>query len=503
MDLNIQKMSEQYKAFNEQLRKIGLIGSIGGLLAWDNEVYKPEKATEIRGEQTAFVSGLAHEYFTAPEFEKIVQALLNDKSLSEEQSINVQKVHEDLVKQKKFNKAFIQKQSLLVSEAFAKWHTAKTENNFLLFENSLEKIVALCKESAEILGYEEHPYDALLDLYEPGMTTQKLKVIFANVKEQLVPYYNSLLAKQQVDDACLHGTFDQQKQWDISIALLRQMGYDMAAGRQDYAPHPFSISMHPTDVRVTTRCDEHNLSELIWSAIHEGGHALYEQGLDATYFGQPQCSAASLGIHESQSRLWENNVGRSLSYWKANYPLMQKTFPESFASVSLNDFYKAINKVEPGLIRTNADEISYHLHVLIRFEIEVALMEGEISVKELPAYWNSKYKEYLAVNVPSDSLGVLQDVHWSHGSLGYFPTYSIGSFYAAQFYCHAEKNMPQLSEKIEKGEMSELLDWLRTNIHRKGRLYNSEEICAQVTGEKLNFDYFMNYVKKKYDGIYG
>jgi len=495
-------MSNQYNEFSEHLHKIGVIGSIGGLLGWDNEVYKPEKAMGIRSEQNAFISGLIHEEFTSENFEKNVVALLNDKTLSKEQSINVKKIHEDLIKQKKFSKEFIQKQSVIISEAFGKWHAAKTQNDFSLFEESLEKVVALCKESAEILGYEEHPYDALLDMYEPGMTTKKLKVIFANVKEQLVPYYNSLLKKKQVEDSFLHSKFEKQKQWDISIELLKQMGYDFAAGRQDYAPHPFSIGMHPTDVRITTRVNEHNLSELIWSAIHEGGHALYEQGLDPQYFGQPQGAAASLGIHESQSRLWENNVGRSLSFWTANYHLMQNAFPETFGKVELLDFYKAINKVEPGFIRTNADEISYHLHVLIRFEIEVALMEDKIKVKDLPAFWNAKYKEYLAVDVPSNTLGVLQDVHWSHGSLGYFPTYSIGSFYAAQLFAHAEKQIPQLKAKIEKGELSELLSWLRSNIHIKGKLYTSEEICEQTTGEKLNFDYFMNYVKAKYNGIY-
>ncbi|MCX6182787.1 MAG: carboxypeptidase M32 [Bacteroidetes bacterium] len=495
-------MTDQYKEFSEHLRKIGVLGSIGALLGWDNEVYKPEKAAGIRAEQNALLSGMMHEEFTSPDFEKIVEGLSADKSLSKEQAINVKKVHEDLLKQKKFSKEFIQKQSMIISEAFGKWHAAKTQNNFSLFEESLEKVVALCKESAEILGYEEHPYDALLDMYEPGMTTKKLKVIFANVKEQLVPYYNSLLAKKQVDNSILHHKFEKQKQWDISIELLKQMGYDFAAGRQDYAPHPFSVSMHPTDARITTRVDENNLCELIWSSLHEGGHALYEQGLDVRYFGQPQCSAASLGIHESQSRLWENNVGRSLVYWKANYHLLQKTFPETFAKVDVMDFYKAINKVQPGFIRTNADEISYHLHVLIRFEIEVALMEDKIKVKDLPDFWNAKYKEYLGVDVPTNTLGVLQDVHWSHGSLGYFPTYSIGSFYAAQLFAHAEKNIPQLKAKIENGETGELLSWLRTNIHIKGKLYTSEEICEQTTGEGLNFDYFMKYVKAKYDVIY-
>ena len=495
-------MENKYQVFQQEMNKLAVIGSIGGLLAWDNEVYKPHKAEGIRAQQNAFLSTLLHEYFTKPEFEKLVGELKEDKTLSDDQKINVSKVHHDIQKQKKFSAEFVEKQSMIISEAFGKWHQAKTESNFSLFQDSLEKIVALNKESAEIIGYKEHPYDALLDSYEPGMTTAKLKVIFKNVKEQLVPFYNSLLAKKQVDDSCLKNVFPKQKQWDISIALLQQMGYDFEAGRQDYSSHPFSIGLHPTDVRITTRSDENNLSELIWSALHEGGHALYEQGLLPQYFGLPQGNSASLGIHESQSRLWENNVGRSLAFCKANYHLFQEAFPEVFSKVKVEDFYKAINKVEPGLIRTNADEISYHLHVLIRFEIELALMEGKVEVKDLPQLWNSKYKEYLAIDVPSDKLGVLQDVHWSHGSFGYFPTYSIGSFYAAQFFAHAQKNVSQLDAKIEKKETKELLDWLRKNIHHKGKLYTSEEICEQTTGEGLNFNYFMDYVKKKYAEVY-
>ncbi len=495
-------MKSDYDKFKVKMNELAVVGSIGGLLAWDNEVYKPSKAEGIRAQQNAFISTLLHEKFTNADFEILVAQLQSDATLNKEQKINVEKVYKDIQKQKKFSKEFIEKQSNVISEAFGKWHQAKTQNDFSLFEKSLEQIVALSKESAEIIGYKEHPYDALLDSYEPGMTTAKLKVIFAKVKEELVPFYNSLLKKKQVDDTCLNQHYEKQKQWDISIELLKQMGYDFGAGRQDYSSHPFSIGLHPTDVRITTRSDEKNLSELIWSALHEGGHALYEQGLLAEHFGLPQGNSASLGIHESQSRLWENNVGRSLSFVKANYSLFQKTFPEVFGNVDLMVFYRAINKVEPGLIRTNADEISYHLHVLIRFEIEVALMEDKVKVKDLPELWNAKYKEYLAIDVPSNTLGVLQDVHWSHGSLGYFPTYSIGSFYAAQFFAHAQKNITQLNEKIEKKETAELLDWLRKNIHEKGRLYNSEEICEQVTGEGLNFSYFMDYVRNKYAEVY-
>jgi carboxypeptidase Taq len=255
-------------------------------------------------------------------------------------------------------------------------------------------------------------------------------------------------------------------------------------------------------VRVTTRIDENNFNDMTWSCIHEGGHALYEQGLPAEHYGLPLAEAVSLGIHESQSRLWENNVGRSLSYWKANYKKLQSLFPENLNSVTVEEFYKAINHVKPSLIRTNADEITYHFHVLIRYEVEKALIEGTLQVEDLPAFWNKKYKEYLGIDVPSDDKGVLQDIHWSHGSFGYFPTYSLGSFYAAQFFHFAEKQIPGLKEQIEKGEFADLLKWLRENVHQYGRQFTAEELCVRITGEKLNFNYFLDYAKNKYSGIY-
>jgi carboxypeptidase Taq len=276
------------------------------------------------------------------------------------------------------------------------------------------------------------------------------------------------------------------------------MGYDFDRGRQDIAPHPFTISFGVDDVRVTTRIDEKDLSNMTWSCIHEGGHALYEQGLDGSEYGLPSGSAISLAIHESQSRLWENNVGRSLEYWKYHYPTLQKIFNKNLENVSLKKFYRAINNVEPGFIRTEADELNYHLHIMVRYEIEKIMMSENVDAHQLKTLWNEKYKEYLGLDVKEDNLGILQDVHWAHGSIGYFPTYSLGSFYAAQFFHQAEKDIPKLKKQIKKGDTSQLLDWLRTNIHRKGRSVEAEELCTNLTGEGLNFDYFKNYVEKKY-----
>src|SRR4030095_8675362 len=259
------------------------------------------------------------------------------------------------------------------------------------------------------------------------MTTKQLVSLFSDVRKQLVPYVQSIFNKPVIDDDFTRLQYNKQKQWDFVIELLKQMGFDFSAGRQDISSHPFTTNFNSRDVRVTTRINENDLCEMIWSCIHEGGHALYEQGLPFEDYALPSGEFLSLGIHESQSRLWENNVGRSKAYWKKNYPILQGVFPEQLRNISGDHFYKAINKVEPSLIRTNADELTYHFHVMIRFEIEVALFEGKVSVEELPGLWNSKYKEYLGIDVPDDTRGVLQDVHWSHGSFGYFPTYSIGS----------------------------------------------------------------------------
>ena len=280
------------------------------------------------------------------------------------------------------------------------------------------------------------------------------------------------------------------------------MGYNFDCGRQDISAHPFSTHFSPEDTRVTTRIDENNLSEMIWSCIHEGGHALYEQGILSENYGLPFGETISLGIHESQSRLWENNVGRSLAYWKKNFNSLKLIFPDKLSNISALDFYKAANNVKPSLIRTNADELTYHLHVLIRFEIEKSLIEGSVSVKDLPTIWNSKYKEYLNIDVPSDSQGVLQDIHWSHGSFGYFPTYTIGSFYAAQFYSQALKEIPNLESEVENGNMINLLNWLRLKIHKHGKKYDAQDLCIKVTGKKLEFKYFMEYAKEKYSEIY-
>lgn len=491
-----------YSKYKGMMRKIADIQYASAVLSWDQETYMPPKGANFRAQQLSTLAGIGHELATSKELGEILNILSADTNLEEKEKRNVKQSLKNYNDNLKYTTEFVQELSKTISETFQAWQKAKAENNFELYAPHLEKLVKLKREECKLLGTFAHPYDALLNQYEPGAKTADLEVLFADVRNQLVSFVKKIAAKPQNKDSFMFLHYDKTKQWEFGLDLLKQMGYDFDAGRQDASSHPFTTNFSSQDVRVTTRVNEKDINEMIWSCIHEGGHALYEQGLPAEEYGLPSGEYVSLGIHESQSRLWENNVGRSLGYWKGNFSKLQTAFPENFKSVSFEDFYKAMNIVKPSLIRTSADELTYHFHVLIRFEIEKALIEGTIEVKDLPSYWNAKYKEYLGLDVPSDAKGVLQDIHWSHGSFGYFPTYSLGSFYAAQFFAQAKKEIKGLESEIEKGNMIPLLDWLRDKVHRHGKYYSAEELCISITGEKLNFKYFMDYATNKYTELY-
>lgn len=493
---------EDYQIFADKMKELGDIKYALSVLNWDQEVNMPEKGAPFRAGQMATLTGIYHKTYTKEELGTLLSKLSQNKSLDFEQKRNVEAVKKDYDNYKKYSLEFVTEMSHSVSEAFQAWHKAKNEDDFSIYAPKLEKIVQLKREECELLGYEGHPYNALLDQFEEGARVKDIDPLFSDVKKQLVDFVKDLSEAPQVEDDFMYKKYDKDKQWQVTIELLKQMGYDFNAGRQDISTHPFTTSFNPRDVRITTRINEHNLSEVLWSSIHEGGHALYEQGLKSKYYGLPQSEAVSLGIHESQSRLWENNVGRSSAYWQHNFKKLSTAFPENLKNVNASDFYKAMNKVQSSLIRTNSDEITYHFHILIRYEIEKALINKEIEVNDLPQIWNEKYKQYLNIDVPSDAKGVLQDIHWSHGSIGYFPTYSLGSFYAAQFFAQAQKDIPQLEEKISTGQLKPLLDWLRENIHQYGRTYKAHELCKRITGEELDFKYFMDYADRKYKSIY-
>ncbi|HYF30313.1 MAG TPA: carboxypeptidase M32 [Chitinophagaceae bacterium] len=491
-----------YSDYEQHLQKIADLRHSYAVLQWDQETYMPPKSASLRGRQLATLSELAHRFFASQQTADMLERLLEQPTLSPMQRRNIELSLYDYNKAKKLSPEFVRQLTETVNRSFHSWIESRKLNSFARFEPDLSELVELKKQEAHLLGFTDHPYNALLNDYERGATVSLLDGVFANIRTPLKDLLQKIRSVPQVDDAFLHQHFSKDSQWNYGMQLLKQIGFDFEAGRQDISEHPFTTSFSPYDVRITTRIDEKDFNNMTWSTIHELGHALYEQGLPASEYGLPLGEACSLSIHESQSRLWENQVGRSLAFWRYHYPTLQKEFPQQLGQVPLDRFYAAINKVQPSLIRTEADEVTYHFHVMIRYELEKRLLEGSIRVADIPAYWNEQYEQYLGVKSPDDRNGCLQDVHWSHGSFGYFPTYSLGSFYAAQFFDQATRDIPSLQTEIENGTYQSLVNWLRQKIHVHGRYYTSEELCAQVCRQPLDITHFMQYLLDKYAKIY-
>ena len=387
---------ELYENYRDHMRKLADIRASLALMQWDQETYLPAKGTGFRAQQVATLSELAHQVATAENLGELLKSLEGASGLNDVEKKNIFLTQEDFLKQKKYPASFIRKMSETVSRSLNAWNLAKKENRFLLFENELAELVVLKKEETELLGYKEHPYDALIDEFEKGCTVKLLDKIFGNMLPKLSGILEKIQgAKSFPDDSFLFGSYDKKKQWDFGMQVIAQLGFDFEAGRQDISSHPFSTSFNKNDVRITTRIDENDFSSMLFSCIHETGHALYEQGLPESEYGLPSGEFASLGIHESQSRLWENHVGRSRDFWKFNYPLAKQQFPKAFDEITEDHFYKAVNKVKPSLIRTESDELTYHFHVMIRYEIEKMLIGGQLQTKDIPACWNEKYKQWL------------------------------------------------------------------------------------------------------------
>jgi carboxypeptidase Taq len=497
--MSTQQLYNQYKT---NLQKIADIKYASAVLQWDQETYLPQKGNDARGRQIATLNEMAHEHFVDPALGILLNNLVKDNELTSTEKANLLLSLEDYNKNKKLPSAFVREMSVAINESFHAWIKARKENNFSVFEKPLQKIIDLKKQEAEYLGYEEHPYDALMQEYDKGLTTKIVDKTFTDLRTQLKPLLDKIAAQPNVDNSFLQQHFDKDVQWKLGLEILKIMQFDFDAGRQDISEHPFTTNFCSQDVRVTTRIDENDFSNMLWSCIHEGGHALYEQGLPAEQYGLPLGEYCSLSIHESQSRLWENCIGRGKSFWDANYNVLQNSFPKQLSNITIKQFYNGINKVQPSLIRTEADELTYHFHVMIRYEIEKLLIEGTIYAKDIPAYWNEKYMTYMGVAVPDDVQGCLQDVHWCHGSFGYFATYSLGSLYAAQFYKTLYNEKSSSSGKQKGIDLKHILNWLQTNIYAFGRQYNSEQLCEKATGTMLSASYFMQYAKKKYGEIY-
>ncbi|MCG3778423.1 MAG: Thermostable carboxypeptidase 1 [Nitrospira sp.] len=496
-----------------RLLEIQRINSAASLLSWDQETYMPAGGGEARAEQISTLQGIAHQKLVSPEIEGLLAAWIAPQTGAIQDSPGdawdapsralLREVWRDYSRAKKLPSDFVITLSRECSLAQQVWAEAKKASNFALFLPNLRTILSLKQQEAHYLGYKDSPYDALLDAYEPGSTVATLRLLFAQVKARLVPLLQKIQNSQTlVDDSALFRSYDTAQQMEFGRLVLVAMGYDFERGRLDLSSHPFTTSFHPTDVRVTTRVFEHDLQSCLFSCIHEGGHGLYEQGLDTRYFGMPIGESVSLGIHESQSRMWENCVGRSRPFWRFFYPLLQQTFPQQLGSLDGDQFYAAINRVKPSLIRVEADELTYNLHIMLRFEIEQDLIEGRTSPENLPRIWNQKMQDYLGIVPSNDGEGVLQDVHWSFGAFGYFPTYTLGNLYSVQFYEQAKLEMPQLEASIEAGQLLELRRWLEQKIHRWGRMFTPDHLAQRVTGKSLDPEPFLSYVEKKYSEIY-
>lgn len=484
------------------MRLIADVKNASAVLQWDQETFLPPKGASFRGQQISTLSEISHRLFSEEELGNLLQGLLSKDNLSAEQKRNVERTAEDYQKNKKYTPEFVRKLSEQVNKTFHAWIESRKQNSFSVYERDLDALIQLKQQEAQLLGYEQHPYNALLDEFEKDATVELLDQLFNQLLPTLKNLLDKILKQPQVDNSFLKQIFPKQQQWQWGMELIKNLNFDFDAGRQDISEHPFSVSFNCNDVRITTRIDENDFGNMTWSCIHETGHALYEQGLPEEQYGLPLGEACSYSIHESQSRLWENSVGRSKVFWQFYYPYLQKNFPQQLATVSADQFYQGINKVQPSLIRTEADELTYHFHVYIRYELEKKLLDNSLAAHEIPGFWNEHYKKYLGVDVIDDKRGCLQDVHWSHGSFGYFPTYSLGSFYAAQFFDTATKQLPHLQNEIQNGNTSALLNWLRQNIHQKGRFFTSENLCKEVTGATLNVSYFVNYLLQKYGSIY-
>lgn len=497
-------IKEKYAKYVTILQRVQDFKNAIALLHWDNEVQAPPKGKSFRGRQIATLSAAAHELFAGEELGQLLEELYQQRQqLSPDERKNIEITLDTYQREKRLPIDFVHVFSTARSKALQAWSKARKANDYTLFKEALQVMVNLFQQKAELLGYEEHPYDALVNEFEAGMTVRHLDVLFGEVREQLVTFTKEIREKGQPSSKdFLSFHYDKQQQERFSIELLEQMGFDFEAGCQSFSEHPFTAAFSPRDVRVTTHIETDNPLEMIGGAVHEGGHALYELGLNPEFYGLPLGTGTSIGIHESQSRLWENQVGLSRAYWQANFARMKELFPQALKRINLEQFYKAINQVGPNQIRTTADELHYHLHILIRYEIEKGLLDGSYQVNNLEEIWNVKYKDFLGLEVSSPLQGILQDIHWAEGLFGYFPTYSLGSFYAAQFFHAAQHKIPDLLQQIAKGNMQPLLQWLRHHIHQHGKRYTSDELCQRITGERLNLKYFMNYAKRKYAAIY-
>ncbi|WP_312472922.1 carboxypeptidase M32 [Neobacillus sp.] len=490
------------KEFLEYVKKMSAYNEALGLIYWDLRTGAPKQGVDQRSEVIGMLSSEVFKMSTSEEMAAYI-ANLSKQELPETTRKILEECKKEYDRNKKIPAEEYKEFVILQSRAENVWEEAKEKADFALFSPYLEKLVAMTKQFVSYWGYEENKYNVLLDMYEPGMTIEVLDGVFDELKDKIIPLVKKIAdSDNKPNTDFLFEAFTKEKQRDFSLEILAKMGYNFNAGRLDETVHPFAIGLNPGDVRVTTKYDENDFRTAVFGTIHEGGHALYEQNVAKDLIGTPLCTGTSTGIHESQSLFYENIVGRSLAFWKNNFELLKKYANGQFDQVDIEDFYRAINESKPSFIRIEADELTYPLHVIIRYEIEKGLFNDEIEVADLPTIWNDMYEQYLGIRPENDALGVLQDVHWAGGSFGYFPSYALGYMYAAQFKHKMIEDIPNFDQLLVEGNLLPIKEWLTKNIHQYGKMKKPLELLKDITGEGLNAKYLIDYLYEKYGEVY-
>jgi carboxypeptidase Taq len=493
--------------FDELLRRLGVIDDLvraGTLLGWDEETKMPPAGAESRAEQRATVEAVTHEHRVDPALGELLEGLRPFEEAHDPDSFEAGVIR---VARRDYEKAIRVPPELQAaleragSLGYRAWLRARADNDYSIILPHFESNLELRRRYVDCFDYDGDPYDVVLDDYEPGMKTAEVEVIFDRLKERLVPMIRAVAEREPIDDSCLHGSFPRAAQHRVSTAILQTWGMDDQAWRLDYTVHPFEVSMAINDIRLTTRFDEDNIHGIL-SCLHEFGHGLYERQIEPAYFRTSLADGVSSAIHESQSRMWENLVGRRLSTWRYFYPTLQRELP-AFLDVPLETFHRALNKVQPTLRRVDADEVTYCLHVILRFEIERDLLDGRLLPRDLPEAFDAKMREYLGLQPPDLASGVLQDVHWSDMSLGYFPTYALGNVVSVQLWERAEADLGDFDEQFERGEFAALAEWLREHVHRFGRMYEPQELLRRAVGSTMDPEPYLGYLQRELEELFG
>ncbi|MGQ0722613.1 MAG: carboxypeptidase M32 [Candidatus Eiseniibacteriota bacterium] len=491
------------KTLIENWREFEDVKKAASLLEWDQETQMPGEGAEARGQQLATLAGVAHEKLVAPAFRRALSAAAKSGRLPARESAMIREARRDHLRAVKIPADLVKELARAEAAGLAAWRGAYRSNRWRDFAGRLATVVRLKRRLADVIGYRDVPYDALLDDYEPGATVRRLDPLFAEVRETSVALVQKIRrSRRRPDRRIVTRLFPEAAQLTFSREVVEKMGFDFARGRLDLSMHPFCSGFGVRDVRLTTRVDEHDLRVCLYGVIHEAGHGMYEQGFDPRLMRTPLGHAVSLGVHESQSRMWENTIGRSLPFWTHFLPKLRKAFPQATRGVKLADLHFALNEVVPSFIRVEADEVTYNLHVILRYEIEKGLCDGSIQTKDLPEVWNRKMKDLLGVVPRRDSEGVLQDIHWATGLFGYFPTYSLGNLYAAQLWERMRRDIRGIDGKIARGDFAPVLGWLRRKVHAPGRTYPAAELIRRATGREPSTAPFVAYVTSKYGALY-